>query len=168
MYVKPSVEDFLDAVNVTLTNEIAPELQSEKAQVSLAMIQSILQCAKQIAHAEQQIMAVEHNEMTAMFRDVGAIIGESAGPEADRLRKRAQDLGGRSELQPIPSWQELSGAYNELSAALVETISDLDTLIRSGNSAGQEALLRVREHLGPRTAREFATYTVSAGMVGRG
>lgn len=168
MYVKPSVEDFLDAVNLTLTKEIAPEIQSEKAQVSLAMIQSILQCAKQIAHAEQQIMALEHNEMTAMFRDVGAIVGESAGPEADRVRERAQTLGGKQDLPAMPSWAELSGVYNELSQALVETLTDLDTLIRAGNPAAEQALLRVREHLGPRTAREFGTYMVSAGMVGRG
>jgi hypothetical protein len=68
----------------------------------------------------------------------------------------------------MPSWAELSGVYNELSQALVETLTDLDTLIRAGNPAAEQALLRVREHLGPRTAREFGTYMVSAGMVGRG
>ncbi len=168
MYVKPSVEDFLDAVSLTLAKEIAPELQTEKAQISLAMIQTILQCAKQIAHAEQQIMATEHNEMTAMFREIGAIVGESAGPEADRLRARAHDLGGREDLAPIPSWEELSCAYNELSAAVVATLEDVDGLMRGGHPAGDEALTRVRAHLGPRTAREFGTYMVSAGMVGRG
>ncbi len=168
MYVKPSVEDFLDAVSLTLAKEIAPELQTEKAQITLAMIQTILQCAKQIAHAEQQIMATEHNEMTELFRDVGAIVGESAEPEADRLRARARDLGGRENLAPMPSWADLSRAYNELSAAVVASLEDVDGLIRAGNAAGETALTRVRAHLGPRTAREFGTYTVSAGMVGRG
>lgn len=168
MYVKPTVDDFLDAVSITLAKEIAPELQTEKAQISLAMIQTILQCAKQIAHAEQQILAAEHNEMTAMFRDVGAIIGESSGPDADRLRARARELGSREDLAPIPAWEELSSTYNELSAAVVATLEDVDGLIRGGNPAGQEALIRVRQHLGPRTAREFGTYMVGAGMVGRG
>lgn len=168
MYVKPSVGDFLDAVSVTLAKEIGPELQTEKAQITLAMIQTILQCAKQIAHAEQQIMASEHNEMTELFRDVGAIVGESSGADADRLRSRARDLGSREDLAPIPSWEDLSGAYNELSAAVVSTLEDVDGLMRGGNPAGEEALTRVRAHLGPRTAREFATYMVGAGMVGRG
>ena len=168
MYVKPSVDEFLDAVSITLAKEIAPELQTEKAQISLAMIQTILQCAKQIAHAEQQIMAAEHNEMTQMFRDVGAIIGESPGEEADRVRARARDLGSREDLAAIPAWAELSAAYNELSAAVVATLEDVDGILRSGNAVGEEALTRVRALLGPRTAREFGTYMVSAGMVGRG
>jgi len=168
MYVKPSVDDFLDAVGVTLAKEIAPELQTEKAQISLVMIQSILQCAKQMAHVEQQIMALEHNEMTQLFRDVGVIVGESAGPEADRVRARTRELGARADLAPIPSWEELGAAYNELSEALVATLDDVDAIMGTGNPAGQEALTRIRAHLGPRTAREFGTYMVSAGMVGRG
>jgi hypothetical protein len=117
MYTKPTVDDFLDAVSVCLTNDIMPELTGEKAQVSVAMMQQLLQCAKQIAHVEQQIMAAEHNEMTATFRDVGALIGESAGPAADRIRSRAQELGGKADVPAPPEWAALSAAYHELSEA---------------------------------------------------
>lgn len=168
MYTKPTIDHFLDAVSVCLTNDIMPDLQGEKAQVSLAMAQQLLQCAKQIAHVEQQLMAVEHNEMAEMFREVGAIVGESAGPEADRIRARATGLGGRDDIPALPSWEELSSAYNELSEGIIATLDDLDALITAGNPAGNEALQRLRAHLGSRTAREFGTYLVGAGMVGRG
>ena len=168
MYTKPTIDHFLDAVSVCLTNDILPDLQGEKAQVSLMMAQQLLQCAKQIAHVEQQIMAAEHNEMSAAFRDIGAIVGESSGPEADRIRARATGLGGRPDIPAIPAWEELSAAYQELSEGIIATLEDLDALITSGNPAATTALLRLREHLGARTAREFGTYLVGAGMVGRG
>ncbi|MEX0781059.1 MAG: hypothetical protein WD557_00295 [Dehalococcoidia bacterium] len=168
MYTKPTIDHFLDAVSVCLANDIMPDLQGEKAQVSLAMAQQLLQCAKQIAHVEQQIMAAEHNEMAAMFRDVGAIVGESAGPEADRIRARSQGLGGKDDIPALPAWEELSAAYTELSEGIISTLDDLDALITAGNPAANEALQRVRTHLGARTAREFGTYIVGAGMVGRG
>ena len=41
-------------------------------------------------------------------------------------------------------------------------------MLTGGSAAAQEALLRLREHLGARTVREFGTYVVGAGMVGRG
>jgi hypothetical protein len=168
MYTKPTIDHFLDAVSVCLTNDILPDLQGEKAQVSLMMAQQLLQCAKQLAHVEQQIMAVEHNEMAEMYRDVGAVIGESAGPEADRIRARATALGGKPDIPALPPWEELSAAYNELSEGLIATLDDLDAMITAGSAAANEALLRLRTHLGARTAREFGTYLVGAGMVGRG
>ncbi|MGH2609309.1 MAG: hypothetical protein ACRDHF_09500 [Tepidiformaceae bacterium] len=168
MYSKPTIDDFLDAVSACLNNDIMPVLHDEKAQVSVAMMQQILQCAKQIAHVEQQLMAVEHNEMAATFRDVGAIVGESSGPAADRIRARARALGGRPDMPAIPEWATLSGAHQQLSEGVVQTLDDLDALITAGNPAGSEALLRLRAHLGARTAREFGTYLVGEGMVGRG
>jgi hypothetical protein len=167
MYSRPSIDDVLDAVSVSLMNDVMPNVTSEKAQTAVVMMQALLQQAKQVVHVEQQIMAAEHNEMTAALRDIGAIIGESAGAEADRIRGRAQQLGAIPDLAPLPAWEDLNGAYHKLSQALVDTIDDLDGLIRAGNPVGEQALLRLREHLGPRTAREFATYTVGAGMAGR-
>jgi hypothetical protein len=168
MYTKPTMEDFLDAVSVCLVNDIMPELQSEKAQVAVAMMQGLLQTARQVCHVEQQLMAAEHNEMAAMFRDIGAIIGESAGAEADRIRARSQELGARADMPEIPRWEDLSAAHRELSQGVVDTLTDLDTMLTGGSAAAQDALLRLREHLGARTVREFGTYVVGAGMVGRG
>ncbi len=168
MYTKPTVDDFLDAVSISLTNDIMPVLSDEKAQVAVAMMQQLLQCAKQIAHVEQQLMVDEHNEMAAAFRDIGAIVGESDGPAAERIRGRAQSLGGRPDLPAIPDWGTLSAAHGELSQGVVETLDDLDALMTAGNASGTEALLRLRTHLGARTAREVGTYLVAAGMVGRG
>lgn len=168
MYSRPSIDDVLDAVSISLVNDVMPNLTSEKAQTAVVMMQGLLQQAKQVVHVEQQMMAAEHNEMTATLRDVGAIVGESAGEEAERIRARAQELGNLPDIAPLPAWEDLNSAYFTLSKALVDTLYDLDALVRAGNSAGEQALLRLREHLGPRTAREFATYTVGAGMAGRG
>ncbi len=153
MYSRPSIDDVLDAVSVSLMNDVMPNLTSEKAQTAVVMMQGLLQQAKQVVHVEQQLMAAEHNEMTATLRDVGAIVGESAGAEADRIRNRAQELGNLPDIAPLPAWEDLNSAYLTLSKALVDTLHDLDALVGAGNPAGEKALLRLREHLGP-AARE--------------
>lgn len=168
MYNRPSIDDLLDAVSISLQNDILPELASEKAQLAVVLAQSMLQQVKQIVPVQQQLMVLEHNEMVAAFRDIGAIVGETPGPEADRIRARARDLGTLPELAPLPGFAELQATYLRLSEEVVATLDDLDALIRRGEAAAGQALLRLREHLGPRTAREFATYTVGAGMAGRG
>jgi hypothetical protein len=168
MYTKPNPGDLIDAVMVSLNQDILPELQSQKAQVTCVMMGQILQAVRTAIPVFQQIMAQEHNEMTAVLRDVGAIVGESAGTAADRIRARSQGLGLREDI-PVPmAYEDLAAAYKELSEGLVETLDDLDALIRGGSTAADEALLRLREHLGPRTMREVGTYVAGVGMAGRG
>jgi soluble cytochrome b562 len=168
MYTLPSAEDLIEGVMISLQRDVMPELQSQKAQVAVLMMQALLQSARQAIPVQQQIMAAEHNEMTAALRDIAAIIADSAGPEATRIRDRAKTLGQRDDLPAIPAYEELATAYRQLSQSLVDTLDDLDILVREGNTAAEAALTRLRQHLGPRTAREFGTYVVGAGMAGRG
>ncbi len=168
MYTVPSPGDLIESVMISLMKDVMPELQSQKAQVAVMMMQAILQSTRQAIPVYQQIMAQEHNQMTATFRDMADAIGKSAGPEADRIRGRAKELGGRPDMPALPAYDELASSYRELSTALVDTLSDLDVLIREGNSAAEEALGRMRQHLGPRAMRDFTTYVVGVGMAGRG
>jgi soluble cytochrome b562 len=167
MFTLPTAEDLIEGVMVSLMRDIMPELQSQKAQVALMMMQALLQSARQAIPVQLQIMAAEHNEMATAFRDMAGIIGTSAGPEADRIRNRAKELGSRADLPAIPASSELAGAYKTLSQGLIDTLDDLDVMIREGNTAAEEALGRMRQHLGPRTAREFGAYVVGVGMAGR-
>jgi len=102
MYTTPSIQDMVEGIVVSLNADILPELQSQKAQTCAIMMQTLLQCIAQLAPVQQQLMAAEHNEMTATLRDVAAIVGESGGPEAERIRERAQTLGARPDTAPIP------------------------------------------------------------------
>lgn len=168
MYTTPSVQDMIEGIIVSLNNDILPELRSQKAQTCAVMMQTLLQCIGQLAPVQQQLMAAEHNAMTATLRDVAAIVGESSGAAADRLRQRAATLGARPDTAPIPSYDAIATDHRELSQGLVETLEDLDELIRCGNGVAEAALLRLREHLGPRTAQEYGTFIVGQGMAGRG
>ncbi len=168
MFTKPSAGDMLEGVVIALQKDVLPELGSQKAQVVVVMAQAILESVRQRIPVELQIMAMEHNEMTATLRDIAGILGESAGPEADRVRERAKTLGSRDDIAPIPAMDEVTAAYFELSSAVRDSLNDLDVLIREGNTAAEEALTRLRAHLGPRVVRDFTTHVVGAGMAGRG
>jgi hypothetical protein len=47
-------------------------------------------------------VAQEHNEMTQVLRDVAAALGDTTGPEADRIRARAATLGALPNV-PMPA-----------------------------------------------------------------
>jgi len=168
MYTTPSIGDMVEGILVSLNNDIVLELHSAKAQTCAVMMQTLLQCIAQLAPVQQQLMAAEHNEMTATFRDVAAIVGESSGAGADRIRERAQTLGALPDTAPIPSYEEIATDHRDLSQGLIATLDDLDELIRAGNTTGEAALQRLRQHLGPRTLQEYGTFVVGQGMAGRG
>jgi hypothetical protein len=168
MYAKPTIGDLIEGVIISLNRDVMPYVQGEKAPVAVQVIQGVLVNVAQRAAMEIPVVLAEHNEMTAVFRDMAAILGDTPGPEAERIRERAATLGERADLPLIPSLDELFATYGVLSRALVDSIDDLDILIREGSDAAGEALLRLREHTGPRVAREFAANVAGAGMVGRG
>ncbi|MGI8927349.1 MAG: hypothetical protein ACR2HN_12005 [Tepidiformaceae bacterium] len=168
MFTKMSADFLLEGVIISLTNDIMPELQSQRAQVVVAMMQGILQTVRQRLPVEQQIMAAEHNEMTAMYREVAAILGDATGGAAGRVRERAAALGARDDMAPVPAFEAITGPYHELSEGIISSLFDLDELIRDGDERGEKALLRVRRYLGPRYTRDYGTMVAAAGMVGRG
>jgi hypothetical protein len=168
MYTKPSVGDLIDGVIASLMNDVMPELTSQKAVVALVMTQSLLEGIKQRVPIEQQLMASEHNQMTALYRQMARTVDSVPGAAAERVRQRAASLGALADLPTIPNFDGLGTAYRALSQGLVETLEDLDALIRGGSSEAEDALQEMRTYLGPRTIAEFTTYFVGAGMAGRG
>lgn len=168
MFVEPSPDSLIDAVQVSLMNDILPQCTNEKAQVAVVMMQTVLQMARQLIPVVQQNMAEEHNAMVALFQDMAKVMADSPGPEAGRLRARAAEFGARPLFAPLPAYAEITAAHHDLNAALVDTMRDLDALIRGGDRAAEEALQRFRNTFGPRIARDFGTVVVGAGMAGRG
>ncbi len=168
MYTTPSVADMIDGVIASLMRDVMPELTSQKAVVALVMAKSLLEGIKQRVPLEQQLMASEHNQMTALYRQMARIVDSFPGDAAERIRERAATLGALADLPVIPNFDDLTAAYRTLSQGLVETLEDLDALIRGGSAEAEEALQEMRTYLGPRTISEFTTYFVGAGMAGRG
>ncbi len=167
MYSTPSIADVIEGIQVSLQNDILPEVHSQNAQVAVVMIQALLQTIVQRYPVEQQLMAAEHNDMTQTLRDVAAIVN-SPSEAAIAIRKRGKSLGGRPDYAPIPGNAEIVEAHRELSQAIIDTITDLDTMLRDGDEVAGKALQRVRQHAAARTVQEFGIYTIGAGMAGRG
>ncbi|MCS7294596.1 MAG: hypothetical protein RMK15_02620 [Chloroflexota bacterium] len=168
MITRPSVDDVLEGIIISLQRDILPEIQSDRGRVIVQVMQALLQFVRQRVPVEQQIMAEEHNTMTALLRQLPDIVGEAAGPAADRIRARAATLGARPDLPALPPADELAAAYRQLSEALVETIDDLYELQAAGHPGAAPAFEAVRTDLAVRAARDFQTYIVGAGMAGRG
>lgn len=168
MLTTPSIAEVIDGIQISLARDILPEVKSANAQTCVVMIQALLQTIAQRVPVEQQMMAAEMNDMTATLRDVAGLIGPATGGAADAIRGRATSLGGREDIPPIPSYEEVNTAHREISQAIVDTIGDLDVLLRAGNSEAEGALTRLRQHIAPRTLQELSVYTVGAGMAGRG
>ena len=167
MLTHPSSDELLEGCIISLQNDILPHLANEHAQVCAVMMQALLQCARQRIPVEQQIMAAEHNQLIALFRDL-APLANAESPAGKRLRERAQSCGARDELPTPPAFDDVVVSYRDLSQAVVETLDDLDALIAEGDPAASDALLKVRTYLGQRTATDFGTLVVGAGMAGRG
>lgn len=168
MFSVPSIADVIEGIQVSLQNDIMPEVHSQNAQVAVVMIQAMLQTLVQRYPVEQQLMAAEHNEMAAVLRDVAGMINGSTCEAATAVRKRGESLGARPDYAPIPTNDDIVASHRELSDAIIATMTDLDAMIREGDEAAERALARVRKHATARTVQEFGIYTIGAGMAGRG
>lgn len=168
MMTNPTVDDLLEGFIVSLQHEIMPFVSSPKAQAMCQMLQSLIQEVRQVLPVYDNYIAVEHNEMTKVLRDVATALGSVIGPEADRIRQRATTLGAIPDV-PMPSDQEpIRATHRELSFALQDCMTDLDVLQRAGHAEGDVALQAIRLHLMARIVRDTETITVGAGMAGRG
>jgi hypothetical protein len=168
MMTNPTLDDLLEGLIVSLENEIMPHVSSPKAHVMCQMVQSLIQEVRQSLPVYDMYIAQEHNEMIQVLRDVAGALGDTAGPEADRIRQRASTLGAKAEV-PMPADQApIRAAHRELSYALQDCMTDLDVLQRAGNTRADTALQSIRAHILPRIVRDVETLTIAGGMAGRG
>jgi len=168
MMTNPTLDDLLEGLIVSLENEIMPHVGSPKAYTMCQRVQSLIQEVRQAMPVYDTYIAQEHNGMTKVLRDVAAALGDTTGPEADRIRTRATTLGTKADV-PMPADQEpIRAAHQELGYALQDCITDLDVLQRAGNTRADTALQSIRAHLLPRIVRDVATLTMAGGMAGRG
>jgi hypothetical protein len=170
MNSSPGLDGLLEGVIFAIRDDLMPNLDP-KSQASAAMMQSILQAVRQILPVYDAAMIEEHNDMTRTLRDAAAQLAGVAGPEADRIRERAATLGQRADLPAPADRTAVSAAHTELGRALEANIADLDVVQRAGGAgaeAADAALNAVRAHLAPRYLRDYATFSVGAGFLGRG
>lgn len=168
MMTKPLVDDLLEGLIIALENEVIPFITSPKAQSTGLMMQSIIQEIRQILPVFDTYIAIEHNQMTQVLKDMSAAIEGVSGPEADRIRDRAKTLGVRPDVVVPLDQAPIRESHRELGFALQENMTDLDVLQRAGEAKADVALQILRTHLMPRIVRDVETLTVGAGVAGRG
>ena len=168
MNTVPSVDDLLEGFIIALNNEIMPFLNNPKAVATAAMMQSLLQEVRQVLPVFDVSIATEHNQMTRTLRDVASALGNSSGPEADRIRERASTLGAQADVAIPADQAPVRAAHLALGYALQDTLSDLDVLQRAGDTKADEALNTLRMFLMPTIVNHVSAISVSGGMVGRG
>src|SRR5262245_4498165 len=130
MYTRPSIDDLIEGAIVSLQNHILPAVDNPKAQATVGMIQAVLQQVRQTLPQYEGLLADEHNAMTRLFKDVAATIGETPGAEADRIRRRGMELGALEDYPEPVDKAALAAAHSQLTAAIVDTMVDLDVLQR--------------------------------------
>ena len=168
MNTTPTIDDLLEGLIVALQNEIIPHLGNAKSVATAMMMQSLVQQIRQVLPMLDGAVANEHNQMTRTLRDVASVLGNVAGPEADRIRERAAVFGALPDV-PVPQDQaSVREAHKRLGFGLQDTIADLDTLQRAGHATADAALQRLREYLMPTIMNNIAAISVGGGMVGRG
>ncbi len=171
MNANPGPDGLLEGVIVGLQEEVLPFVSNAKAHAAVAMMQSILQGVRQMLPVYDAYLIDEHNSMTATLRSAAVPLRDVTGPEADRMRERADTLGKIADLPAPTDRAALIDAHIRLGRALEASIFDLDVLQRAGGhaaAAADDALTVIRGHLGPRVVRDTQVITVGDGMIGRG
>jgi hypothetical protein len=168
MNTVPSIDDLLEGFIISLNNEIMPFLNNPKAVATAAMMQSLLQEVRQVLPIFDATIATEHNQMTRTLRDIAAVLGNTNGAEADRIRERASTLGAQLDVAIPADQAPVREAHLALGYALQDTLNDLDVLQRGGVAKADEALNTLRMFLMPTIVNHVTAISVSGGMVGRG
>jgi hypothetical protein len=168
MNTSPSIDQLLEGVLISISNDIIPNLVNPKAHASAQMMQSVIQGVRQLLPVYDQCLAEEHNQMMEVLRKVAGAIEASSGDAADRIRDRAATLGQRDEIPPPLDREVLMASHRELGFALQESMVDLDELQRAGDTDADAGLELIRGHFGPRIMRDVQTFLVGDALVGRG
>lgn len=169
MLSNPTAADVLQTVRVSLTNDIMPELQTDRARVLLLMMDTILASVQKRVPLEQQFMADECNRMVALLDEAARAITGVEGEAAARLRRCAEAVQGRAAYPALPAFADLNGAYRAISERFTEAVGHLNVLEGEGAEAATPLLERARSYINLRIMRDMqAHFAMDAGLVGRG
>lgn len=168
MITTPTIDDLLEGVIMALETDVMPAIDQPKAQATVQMMQSLLQGIRQILPEYEATLVREHNEMNAALRDAAAALAGVGGPEADRLRARAEGLGAEPDLPALPDKEEIRAAHRARTEAVRDCLYDLDALQREGVSEADDSLTALRAMLTPQYLNYMGTFPMAGGMLGRG
>jgi hypothetical protein len=169
MYTNPSSPQSIRYVREALEKTIAPELQSDKAKVVHAMIQTILASIEKRIPVEMQYMADECNRMRAILAEAGKRAQGVDSESAAEVRAAAAAVAALPEFPPQASTAEINDAYREASAQFTRALGALHGLIADGVEGAPALLQEARSYVALRFARDMeAVYAMEGGLIGKG
>jgi len=168
MITSPSIDDMLEGLILALDADIMPHLEQPKAQASAQMMQSLLQGIRQLLPVYDASLIEEHNEMNKGIREAAALVEGVSGPEADRMRARAETIAAVADLPAPLDMVEVKAAHRVRTEAVRDSLIDLDELQRAGVDAADDSLNALRAMLTPHYLRYMGTFPMQGGMLGRG
>ena len=169
MYANPSAAQSLRYVREALAATIAPELQSDKAKVVCAMMQTVLLSVERRIPVEQQLMADECNRMRGILARAAERCEGADNAAAIELQDLARSAPAGQDYPALPSFDEISGMYRELSALFTAALSPLHTLAASNVEGAQASLDEARAYTALRLDRDMrAVFAMEGGLLGKG
>ncbi|MBI4300083.1 MAG: hypothetical protein HY677_03030, partial [Chloroflexi bacterium] len=145
------------------------ELQTDRARVTLLMIQTMLSSVEKRIQVEQQWMADECNRMRRLLQEAAEAFAETPSQPATALLRLAERARGIPEFPTVPSSHEINTAYRDLSTAFTEAMGHLNELVGEGVDGASTLLERARAYVQLRIERDMAGFfAMEGGMVGRG
>ena len=169
MYANPSAVQSVRYVREALAATIAPELQSDRAKVLLAMIDTVLASVEKRIPVEQQYMADECSRMSDILRRAAALFAGQPSAAAVELEGLAGELPTGQPLGPLPPFAEINERYALTSDVFTRALGPIHALIAGGDESAPAILHEVRTYLALRLARDMSSvFAMEGGMVGRG
>ena len=169
MFANPTSGDVIQAMRDSLLKDIMPELQTDRARVTLMMIDTMLVSLQRRIPVEQQWMADECNRMSAILAAVAGELAHEAGPIASEIRSLVSQMPAAPDFPAIPAFETINSSYREISMVFTEIVGHLNDLAGQGSTAADALLTEARAYINLRVQRDMAGFfAMDAGMVGRG
>lgn len=169
MFANPTSGDVIQAMRDSLMKDLMPELQTDRARVTLMMIDTMLVSLQRRIPVEQQWMADECNRMSAILGTIAGTLAHEAGPIASEIRSLVSALPPAPDFPAIPAFEAINSAYRDISRTFTEIVGHLSDLAGHGSTAADALLGEARAYINLRVQRDMAGFfAMDAGMVGRG
>lgn len=166
MLSNPTAAQTIRYVREALEKTIAPELQSDKAKVLMAMIQGTLAAVERRIPVEQQYMADECGRMRAFVASAAYRCSGVPGHSADELANLAAALPG-GEFPALPSFAEVNATYKQVSDLFTQALGTLHDLSAQGVSQAPDLIDEARGYIALRLQRDNLVFGMDGGLIGK-